>query len=45
MILSNSDTCLRKMYQRGFTCRQVMMTCAINSKASARGAVPELIIS
>ena len=46
VILSNSDTPpVRKMYQRGFTRRQVMMTRAINSKASARGAVPELIIS
>lgn len=46
VLLSNSDTPpVRDLYRRGFTKRQVMMTRAINSKASKRGAVPELIIS
>lgn len=46
VLLSNSDTPpVRSLYRRGFTKRQVMMTRAINSKASKRGAVAELIIS
>lgn len=46
VLLSNSDTPpVRSLYRRGFVARQVMMTRAINSKASRRGAVPELIIS
>ncbi|MEC7949133.1 MAG: DNA adenine methylase [Myxococcota bacterium] len=46
VILSNSDTPpVRSLYQRGFAKRQVMMTRAVNSQASKRGGVPELLIS
>jgi DNA adenine methylase len=46
VILSNSDTPpVRSLYQRGFAKRQVMMTRAVNSRASKRGSVPELLIS
>ena len=46
VLLSNSDTPpVRSLYRRGFTSGQVMMTRAINSKATARGSVAELIIS
>ena len=46
VILSNSDTPpVRSLYQRGFAKRQVMMTRAVNSRASKRGGVPELLIS
>ena len=46
VILSNSDTPpVRSLYQRGFAKRRVMMTRAVNSRASGRGSVPELLIS
>jgi DNA adenine methylase len=46
VIVSNSDTApVRSLYRRGFRQRQVLVGRAINSKATARGAVPELIIS
>ena len=46
VILSNSDTPpVRSLYQRGFAKRQVMMTRAVNSRATKRGSVPELLIS
>jgi DNA adenine methylase len=45
VILSNSDTPpVRSLYQRGFRKSQVMVARAVNSRASARGAVPELLI-
>jgi DNA adenine methylase len=45
VILSNSDTApVRTLYQRGFRKSQVMVARAVNSRASARGAVPELLI-
>lgn len=46
VILSNSDTPpVRTLYRRGFRKRQVLVGRAINSKATRRGAVAELIIS
>ncbi len=45
VLLSNSDTPLvREIYSNGFELEQVYMGRAINSKASGRGAVPELVI-
>jgi DNA adenine methylase len=45
VLLSNSDTpIVRKLYAQGFEMQQVFMGRAINSKASGRGAVPELVI-
>jgi DNA adenine methylase len=45
VLLTNSDTqTTRDLYRRGFTMRRVDARRAINSKASARGAVGELII-
>jgi DNA adenine methylase len=44
VMLSNNDTpFIRKIYE-GFKIEQVMCPRAINSKASARGAVPEVLI-
>lgn len=45
VMLSNSDTPFIRELYRGFRIEQVMCTRAINSKASKRGAVAELIIT
>jgi len=45
VLLSNSDTpIVRELYSEGFDMEQVFMGRAINSRASGRGAVPELVV-
>ena len=45
VLLSNSATSeVRELYADGFSCRQVMVARAVNSKSDGRGKIPELLI-